>query len=140
MKIYIIMDNDIYDAFAYDEHVISEKLGLMDDTSLNANLKIALLQNELDQNKKQLDIIKKKSNKINTNKKEHFTTKDDNLISNDIFNLSSLITIDKKTLIFIVFILFIFCIVQYISHKNEISELMNIIQSIIKSSTIKSTT
>ena len=51
--------DDPYNSLAFDEQVIAEKLGLYDNTAkvendLNANVKMALLQNELEKNKKRV--------------------------------------------------------------------------------------
>ena len=125
-----------YNPLAHDEQIIAEKLGIYDysvkpENDVNVNLKLALLQEELNNSKKQLQkqdsFISRgcscnKSNDAKMPSDAKLTAND-----NDTLNFN-----DKKILLFLVIILAVICVVQYFSHNNDTKELLDIMCAIMQ--------
>ncbi len=123
-----------YNPLGYDEQIVAEKLGMYEYTpkpenDVNINLKMALLKEELESSKRQVDQLRRsnKSQKRETfvaDKSEGFNLKDKP--ESDILD-------NKKLLLFLVVILVVFCVVQYFSYRNETKEMMEMMCLLLQS-------
>ena len=140
-------DNYFHNSLAYDERVVAEKLGIYDyspkpSDDVNINLKLALLQEELANSKKQLSQLKRKTPKqtretfvsggCECGSSEGFSSKNK---STQKSGTDESILDNKKLLLFLVIILAAFCIIQYISYKNENKELIDMMCMLMKHTT-----
>lgn len=135
------MDGEYFhNPLAYDEQAVAEKLGIYDyspkpENDVNINLKLALMQEELSNSKKQVAQLQK--NKFNS-KRETFVSGGCNCGASEGFKSKSISDMEesmfdnKKILTFLVVILAAFCVIQYISYHNENRELMNIMYMLLK--------
>jgi hypothetical protein len=115
---------------AFDEQIIAEKLGIYDysptqENDVNLNLKVALLQEELNNSKQQLAYFKKRES-FTPNK--HYCSKckkHDDTASQEEDDT-------KKLMMFLIIILFVFCVVQYFSYKSEAKEMIEMMYIIMQ--------
>ncbi len=150
------MDTDhYYNPLALDEQVIAEKLGIYDyvnkpDTDVNVNLKIALLQEELANSKKTIDSLRKKQPPTrretfvsggadggscgcgegfkgtvaeNASKKTSCSCQE--------WSIDSILG-NKRILTFIIIILVVFCVFQYLSYRSENREIFDMLKEFLK--------
>ncbi len=136
-----------HDPLSYDEQVVAEKLGIYDyspkpENDVNMNLRMALLQEELNTSKKRIASLQRAGQK---SKRETFvggvsggcgcggsteglcgksTTPDK---EDDIFGFGN-----KKLLLFLVIILAAFCVMQYISYRNETKEMLDMMCALLQ--------
>lgn len=137
------MDGDYFhNSLAYDEQVVAEKLGIYDyspkpSDDVNINLKLALMQEELANSKRQLSQLKRNAPKQT---RENFVSGGCGCGSSEGFrnkpaqkpDIEESILDNKKLLLFLVIILAAFCIIQYISYKNENRELLDMMCMLMK--------
>lgn len=145
------MDGDYFhNSLAYDEQVVAEKLGIYDyspkpSDDVNINLKLALMQEELANSKRQLSQLKRNTPKQT---RENFVSGGCGCESSEGFtcnakgnvqkgksqkpDIEESILDNKKLLLFLVIILAAFCIIQYISYKNENRELLDMMCMLMK--------
>ncbi len=131
---------------SYSENILMEKLGIRDaaykeSDSMNHAIQVALLQQELETNKRKVQELEKNKHTEYKTRREHFTggcdcggsegmqskerkIRDDTV---DMFGLNN-----KKVLLILVVILAAFCIIQYFSYKNEMKEMMMMICTMIR--------
>ena len=112
---------------AFDEQIIAEKLGIYDyaptrENDVNLNLKLALLQEELRNSKKQLAQSKRET--FIPNKKQCKCQQEDDS-NDDILDFNS--KESKKILLFLIVLLVAFCVFQYMSYKSEAKEMMEML-------------
>jgi hypothetical protein len=129
-----------------------EKIGIRDSSykesdSMNHAIQVALLQQELEANKRKLNELEKVRNRQSN--REHFTggscgcestegmkgkkTKCNHVPDTD----ESLGFDNKKILLILVVILAAFCVIQYFSYKNEMKEMMMLLCTMLKSDNSK---
>lgn len=138
---------DPYNSISYDEQLVAEKLGMFDykpeSFDINSNIKMALMQEELDRAKKQLE---SKKHVLPDDKREHFTggcgcnategfkgAQNTPSINDKYSSLDlSMMLSDRKILILLVIILVTVCFVQYFSYQTKLQELTQLIYSVIK--------
>lgn len=149
------MDDDYFhNSLAYDEQLVAEKLGIYDyspkpSDDVNINLKLALVQEELANSKKQLSQLKRNNTPKQTRETfvsggcgcEGFTCNAKTNVQNgktQPSDVEEFILDNKKLLLFLVIILAAFCIIQYISYKNENKELLDMICMLMKHTTAAS--
>ena len=130
------MTSDYFnDPLAFDEQIIAEKLGIYDyspklENDVNMNLKLALLQEELNNSKKQVNYLRQsKREHFTPNKKQHKTCNCQKE-HDDILEW----TPSKKTLLFLIVILVAFCVLQYFTFKSETKELIELMYMMLKES------
>jgi hypothetical protein len=129
------MENEVlYDSFAFDNKIISEKLGLYDyepitrGKDINTSLKMAMMQQELEKNKA---IVAK-----------------NNTIISELRNMSQPASVQPKNepekrfisaldntqfILVVIFIAVLVCIIQYITYSASMSDMMQIINNFVKS-------
>lgn len=138
------MDGDyLHNPLAYDEQVVAEKLGIYDyspkpENDVNVNLELALMREELTNSKRQLARLQRRSTPVD--KRETFVSGGCGCGSSEGFSCNKSIKSDigemsfdnKKLLTFLVIILAAFCIIQYISYRNENRELLDMMCTLMK--------
>ena len=134
---------------SFTDNIIAEKLNLRDSTykendGMNTAIQMALLQQELETNKRKLKEYEKNSlDSGKSNTREHFAggcgcSKNKPTCKCESENYAGSSILDnKKILILLIIILAAFCIVQYFSYKNEMKEMMMILCSLIKKEPVK---
>lgn len=133
---------------SYSDNILMEKIGIRDSSykesdSMNHAIQVALLQQELEANKRKLNELEKVRDRQSN--REHFTggscsceategMKGKKTKCNHVSDTDEPLSLDnKKILLILVVILAAFCIIQYFSYKNEMKEMMMLLCTMLKS-------
>jgi hypothetical protein len=127
------MENEVlYDSMTFDNKIIADKLGLYDYEPINAqqdintHLKMAMLRQEVEKNKniaaRNHAIIKELRDK--KPEKKHKPSDIENRVISAMDN--------KQFILLIVFIAIAVCVIQYVSYKSSMSDMMQIINHFVK--------
>lgn len=142
-----------FDSLAHDEQIVAEKLGLYEYSSkpqddINSNVQIALMRAELDKSRERGIRLEEQLKKLKP--REHFTSggcgcggtegmesskctcqrKAKKCNDDDLSGLDSLLD-NRKVLLMLLFIMFVFCIMQYFSHQSEMKEMRSVLRSVL---------
>lgn len=134
---------------SYTDNILMEKIGIRDSSykesdNMNHIIQMALLQQELEANKRKLNELEKSREK--QNHREHFTSGCDCSSTEGMHDkktkcrhkhdseepVDSLGLNNKKILMILVIVLAAFCIIQYFSYKSEMKEMMMMLCSLLK--------
>lgn len=129
---------------SYNDNIIMEKIGIRDSTyresdSMNNAIQLALLQQELETNKRKMAELEKNKQP----RREHFTGGECGCASEGMCSKktkcgctdSSINFDNKKILLILVVVMVAFCVMQYFSYKNEMKEMLMLVCTMIKQNT-----
>jgi len=153
-----MQDDMFYNPLAHDEQILAEKLGMYDyaprkqksaqnSSDINTELKMALLTEELQNNKKKLAnaLRRKDINSESEDSEEESDYKRTKHSKREAFSPSprcncgcqkpteqESILENPRVLLFLVAVLFVFCIMQYFTHKSEMAEVMQVLCNMVQ--------
>ena len=134
---------------SFGDSIIAEKIGLRDSSynqvnDMNSAIQVALLQQELERNKRQMQELEKSRQTT----REHFDggcgcgveglrnkkssckqcpSSSNSNVRDSSDSESVIYGVDKRILLILVIVLAAFCIVQYFSYKSELKEMMTLL-------------
>lgn len=123
------MDFNTSDPLSFDEQLVAEKIGIHDarnfsqrNNDLNSSLKLALMKEELASRERMIQKLQASQKR----EREKFTVNEQESQPNTSSKVFSLSTTD--TLIIFIVILLIVCVLQYLTIRDQSSEIMNMIK------------
>jgi hypothetical protein len=143
------MENEVlYDSLSFDNRIISEKLGMYDYApsnnarDINMSLKLAMLQKEVEKNKaiaernrmiaEQLHEKSRGTSRENSDRESHYNQQPSNNQANQSESPIPALT-NTQFLLLVVFIAVAVCVIQYVSYRSSMSEMMQIINNFVRS-------
>ena len=133
------MENEVlYDPLSFDNHIISEKLGMYDyipansSRDINVNLKMAMLQQELEKSRAIAEKNKAIAAHLHAKNKQQSKQQAQHSRQSETQTDHPQLT-NTQFVLLVVFIAVAVCVIQYISYRSSMSEMMQIINNFVRS-------